>query len=107
MEASASPSRRSMRTQKEWKVETSGEEVSVGVFEQSRDARAHFRRGFIGERDGQNGGRGHMFRGDQMGDAMRDDLGFTAARAREDQDRSIGGSDGFALLGIETREKIH
>ena len=44
---------------------------------------------------------------DQVRDAMRNRLGFTAARARQDQNRSFGGSDSFTLLGIQTREKIH
>ena len=48
-----------------------------------------------------------MVRRDQVRDAMRDGLGFTAARTRQDQNRSFGRSDSFTLLGIQTREEVH
>ena len=107
MDASASPSRRSRRTQNEWKVEISGGARRFMSFEQRSHARAHFAGGFIREGDGQNGRRRHVIRADQMRDAMRDDARLAAARAGQDQHRAFGRCYCFTLLGIETGEKIH
>ena len=52
-------------------------------------ALAHLAGGLIGEGYRQNGGRRHMLRRDDIGDAMRDDPGFAAAGARENQKRSF------------------
>ena len=77
------------------------------VFQQRGHARAHFRRRFIGERDRQNGARRHVIGGDQVSNPVGDRLGFTAARAGQNQYRPIGCFDSFTLLGIEAREKVH
>ena len=55
----------------------------IGVGQQVHYALAHFRGGLVGERHRQNGRRRHMLRRDDMGDAMRDYPGFTAAGTRE------------------------
>jgi len=36
-----------------------------------------------------------------MGDAVGDDASLAASRSGKDQQRSVDGLDGFALLGIE------
>jgi hypothetical protein len=47
------------------------------------------RSSFIGEGDGENGGRGDVFGGDQVRDAMRNDARFSAAGAGQDQERTF------------------
>jgi hypothetical protein len=42
---------------------------------------------------------------DEVGDAVGDDARLAAARAGEDEHRSFGGFDGFALLRVEFIEK--
>ena len=41
----------------------------------------------------------------QVGDAVSDDARLAAPRAGEDQYRTLGGFDGFALLRVELIEK--
>ena len=50
---------------------------------------------------------GHVFGGDDMRDAVRDDARLAAAGAGQDQQRTFGVGNGFALLGIQPFEKIH
>jgi hypothetical protein len=38
---------------------------------------------------------------------MRDDPGLAAARARQDQKRTLGVGYGFALLRIQPLKKVH
>ena len=58
-----------------------------------RKAIAHLFRGFVGERDGEDGFGGHSL-GDQICHAIRDRAGLAGARASEDQHRAFGGLDG-------------
>ena len=48
-----------------------------------------------------------MPRRNDMGDAMRDDPGFTAARAGENEQGSFGMGHGFTLLCVQAFEKVH
>ena len=48
-----------------------------------------------------------MPRRDDVRDAMRDDAGLAAARARQNQKRSFGAGYGFALLRVQPFEEIH
>ena len=70
------------------------------AFEQRGDARAHFVRGLVGERDRQDGGRRDAMAADEMRDAVRDDARLAASGAGQDQQRTFGVCDGFALLGV-------
>ena len=81
-----------------------GEFVTV---EEIADAVAHFAGGLIGEGDGEDGKRGDVLRGDEVRDALGDDLGLAASRAGEDEDGTIGGFYRFELLGVQTFEEIH
>ena len=78
-----------------------------GPFEQRRHAVPHLVRGLVGERDRQNRRWRHMVIANDAGDAVRDDAGFAAAGAGQNQQRTFGMRNGFALLGIEALEKIH
>jgi len=44
---------------------------------------------------------------DEMGDAVRNDARFAAPGASQDQQRTFGVRDGFALLGIQALQEIH
>ena len=48
-----------------------------------------------------------MPRRDDVGDAMRDDPGFAAARAGENQQRPFGMGHGFTLLRVQPFEEVH
>ena len=63
--------------------------------------------GLVGEGDRQNGGRRHVPRRDDVRDAVRDDPGFAAARAGQNQQRPFGAGDRFALLRVQALEEIH
>ena len=43
----------------------------------------------------------------EMRDPVRDDTGFAAACAGEDQQRTVDVRSGIALLGIQTGKEIH
>ncbi len=96
----ASMSRRSMRTQKEWKVasERLGER---GVAEEFVDALGHLVGGLVGEGDGEDGVGRDAALLDEIGDAVGDDAGLAGAGAGEDEHRAVDGFDGFALLRIQ------
>ncbi len=67
----------------------------------------HFRRGFIGECDGQNGIRLHAKILDQVRNAKRDHPRLAAARAGKDQHRALDSFHGLALLRVQFVEKVH
>ena len=69
-----------------------------------RDAIAHLFRGFVGERDGQDGFGGHSV-GDQVCHAIGDRAGLAGAGAGKDQYRAFGGFDGQPLFGVQFVEK--
>ena len=77
------------------------------IAQQRRHALAHLAGGLVGEGDRQNGGRGHVPRRDDVRDAVRDDPGFAAARARQNQQRPFGRGNRFPLLGVQSFEEIH
>ena len=68
-------------------------------------ALAHLAGGFVGERDGQDGGRRHVPRGDQVRDAVRDDAGLAAARAGQDQQRTFGAATASRCCGLRPWRK--
>ena len=65
----------------------------------------HLLRGFVGERHGQDGVCHDAAVFDEMGDAVGDNPGLTAARPGEDEDRPVRGFNGFALLRVEFIEE--
>ena len=78
----------------------------AGALEQCADAVAHLVGGFVGEGDGENRiGRRALI--DQIGDAVGDDARFARAGSRQDQQRTFGSEDSFALLRVQIVEKIH
>ena len=77
-----------------------GRRIQRHILQQRRHALAHFLGGLVGESHRQNGGRGHVPRGDDVRDAVRDDAGLTAARARQNQQRTFGVGYRFTLLRI-------
>ena len=104
MRASGSPSRRSRRTQNEWNVDTFADGDRADIFQQRSDAFPHLFGGFIGECHGQIGEGGTCVR-DDVRDAMRNDPGLAAAGAGQDQQRTFGVGNGFALLGFRPLRK--
>ena len=72
--------------------------------QQVADAVFHHARGFVGERDGENGAaRDALF--DQMGDAIGDDARLAGAGAGENEQRAFGREHGFALAFVEFVEE--
>ena len=82
----AGASRRSSRAHSEWNVDTHMP-LTVGA-EQRLDARAHFLRGLVGERDRQDFVRLGVAVADEVRDAAGDDARLAGAGAGEDQQRS-------------------
>ena len=75
--------------------------TSEVISDQREDAVTHLARGLIGERHGEDAPRTNVLVTYEMGDAMSDDAGLPRARAGEDEKRSFGMLDGFALAGVE------
>lgn len=69
--------------------------------DQFSDAGAHFLGRLLGEGHGQNFMRRDVSLPDHVGDLMREDAGFPAARAREDEDGAVRRFDGPALFRIQ------
>ena len=70
------------------------------------DPRAHFFRGLVGERDGEDFHRLRVAFADEVRDAARDDARLARAGAGEDQKRSVDRQDRFALFRIESVEEV-
>jgi hypothetical protein len=99
----ASMSRRSMRTQSEWKVQSSG--LASEEWSSSRSTRSPISLGgLVGEGDGQDGVRRDAFFADQPGNAAGDDAGLARSGPGQNQQRAFGGLDGGALFGIQVGE---
>ena len=85
-----------------------GEDASGSVngalaFQETPEAGAHFAGGFVGEGNGKDAaGAGAV--GDEVGDAMSEDLGFARASPGQDQEWSGEGFYGLALSGVQTSE---
>ena len=56
------------------------------------EARAHLAGRLVGEGHREDAVGRHPLRGDEVGDPVRDDAGFAAARAGEHQERPFGGA---------------
>ena len=69
------------------------------------DAAGHLSGGLVGERDRQEVPRRHAELAGEPGDPVGDDPRLAAAGPREDEERPIGGGDGFALRGIQIVEE--
>jgi hypothetical protein len=80
--------------------------ASIGAFEQHANAFAHFSRGFIGKRDGENRAARNALL-NQVGDTIRYDARLAGACARQDKDWPIDGEHSLALLGIQVIKNIH
>jgi len=61
----------------------------------------HFLRGFVGKRGRENIVGPHRAAFDQIRDAMREHAGFAAARARENERRTVFTRNGAALFRVE------
>jgi hypothetical protein len=71
------------------------------------DAVPHFSRSFVGERNGQNRRRRYPLIADEVRNPVRDYTRLAASGARQDQERTFGVRDRFALLWIQALEEIH
>src|SRR5436309_10552476 len=80
--------------------------AAIGA-EERFDARAHFFRRLVGERDGEHFGRLGVAIAHEVRDTARDDARLTGARAREDEERPRDLEDRFALLRVQCVEKLH
>ena len=67
--------------------------------EKRGNALLHGAGGFVGKRDGKNGVGRHA-KIEKMGDAIGDDTRLSSAGASQDQQRTVGGFDSFALARI-------
>ena len=92
-------SRRSTRTQNEWKVEISGLASAAPTSDSTR--LGHLRGSLVGKGHRQNRVRLYADAVDQVRDAIGDDAGLAAAGSRQDKHRPVDGLDGFALLRIQ------
>jgi hypothetical protein len=70
-----------------------------------RDAREHFLRRLVGERDSEDAAGRHVARLDQPGDAGGEDSRLPRARAGEDQRGLVRQGDRGELLGVEILEE--
>ena len=70
------------------------------VFEQFVDPFRHLGRGFVGKRDSQDGVRRHVPYLDEIRDTVGDHPRFTGTRPSENQQGTINGFDGGALLRV-------
>ena len=75
--------------------------------EQRLDARTHFFRSLVGERDGEYLVVLRVSLGQEICDALGDDARLARARACEDQQRAVDVQDGVALFGIQRCKCIH
>ncbi len=79
-----------------------------GAGEQLIDALAHFGRGLVGKGDREDGVRRDTFRFNEIRNAVGDDAGLPRAGAGQDQDRTVRGLHGGALLRVHLFEQgIH
>jgi hypothetical protein len=69
--------------------------------DQARDSGAQLRCGLVRERDRQDLPWPDPFDTDQVGNPMRQNARFAAARPGQDEHRPVGGPDGSLLFGIQ------
>ena len=86
---------------------TVGSAIGTNSRHQGSYAIPHLAGRFVGEGHGQNGPAGYLVGAHQVGDAVRDDAGFAAASASQNEKRAFGMLHRLALAGIEACEKIH
>src|SRR5213593_1520327 len=75
--------------------------------EKIADAKLHLIGRFVGECDGEDLLRPDVAIFNQVRHAISDDPRLPAPRARENQDRALGGLNSFELFGIEKFREIH
>ena len=78
--------------------------VSRLVPHQAKHAIAHLPGGLVRERDGNDTPRTDALLPDEVSDAVRDDAGLAATRARQDKQGAVGVFDCITLAGIEALE---
>src|SRR6185436_15725659 len=74
---------------------------------QCLDARPHFLRGLVRERDGKNAIGCRSSCADEMRDPVRDHTRLARTGAREDEKRTLSLQNSSLLFRIETGEEIH
>jgi len=84
-----------------------GRDITRFAWDQRTDAFAHFPRSFIGESDGQQSPSGNPMSRNQMGNPVRDDPGFTAACASQNEQGTLRMLHGLALAGVESVKEVH
>ena len=77
------------------------------VAQEGDDTVAHLARRLIREGDGDDAIGVNVLMGDEVGDAVRDDARFAAARPGQDQQRALGVLDGILLGGIKVAQDLH
>src|ERR1700733_5700038 len=87
-------------------VESAYRETLCAAWNQMIQARAHFARGFVGEGDGENRPRRHLFDLGEPADAVREYAGLAGTGAGEDQIVARRGADSFALRVIERIDQV-
>ena len=86
------------------RVERAHRDVAALLADEPEDALAHLGGGLVRERDREDPPRGHAAHADEVGDPVRQHAGLAGARAREDEQRSLGRRDRTRLLGVEARD---
>ena len=87
------------------RMERAEPDVFRGVANHAVHALAHFRRGLVRERDGEDVVRCHTI-GKQVRDAAGQDLRLARARARHDEQRTVNVRNRFFLCRIQATENI-
>jgi hypothetical protein len=75
--------------------------AAVRARQKRLDARAHFFRRLVRERDGEHIVGLRVTVPDEIGDAARDDAGLPGAGPGQNEERSVDVENGFALFRIE------
>ncbi len=88
-------------------VESAHPHAAGGDRQHGGDAREHFLRRLVGERDREHAGGADVAGLDQPGDARGEHARLARARARQDQRGLVGQGDGGELFGVEIGEKGH
>ena len=102
---SRSASRRRMRTQAEWKVET--HIARARGPDRDLDPLAHLGGGLVRERDGQDLAGSGVAGGQQVGDPAGEHPGLARPGAGDDQQRAAAVLDGLALRRVEVGDEVH
>ena len=83
------------------RVERAGLDVAAALTDEADDPFAQFRRGPVGEGDGEDPPRRHAVDPDEIGDPVGQDAGLARPGAGQDEQRALGRRDGASLLRVE------